>query len=254
MPSPVMPETDANSLLGLLRSAPFSAPYLGEIIDWIRRSVHQEAEEGRGSYDVDAEALRRLDAYATGLGPGAAELGRRLSDARHALEAVQHDHYLRLAVGQGADGSTARVSRRSELLKLATAVGSSRVAAGPTGAIVITSAGSGSTVFRPVDPEVAHQLRGAARERKEATVRRAAAVRDLLAQHVRMVDWSDPQAVGVVVESSDTTVTMSWWESHVAVGPSLWVEGGVRLLCAALLADRGYAVAMAGDGALHVTA
>lgn len=252
MPSTVMSEIDANSLLSLLRSAPFSAPYLGETIDWIRRSVQQEAEHGRGSLDVDTEALRRLDAYATDLGPGAAELGRRLSDARHALEAVRHDHYLRLMVGQGASGGTAQVSRRAELLKLATAVGSSRVAAGPTGAIVITSVGSGSTVFRPVSPEVAHQLRGVAREHKEATVRRSAAVRALLAQHVRMADWSDPQTVGVVVDSSDTTVTVSWWESHVTGGPSLWVEGGVRLLCAALLSDRGYTVTLAFDGALHI--
>ncbi|WP_030230642.1 hypothetical protein [Streptomyces sp. NRRL S-350] len=254
MPSPVMSETDANSLLSLLRSAPFSAPYLGETIDRIRRSMQKEAEQARGSFDVDVEALRRLDAYVTGLGPGAAELGRRLSDARHALEAVRHDHYLWLTVGQGASGGTAQVSRRAELLKLATAVGSSRVAAGPTGAIVITSVGSGSTVFRPVSPEVAHQLRGAARERKEATVRRTTAIRDLLAQHVRMVDWSDPQAVGVVVDGSDTTVTVSWWESHVAGGPNLWTEGGVRLLCTALLADRGYTVTLAGDGTLRIAA
>ncbi|MFJ5068423.1 hypothetical protein ACIQC7_18710 [Kitasatospora sp. NPDC088556] len=252
MPSPVMSEADSNSLLSLLRSAPFTAPYLGETIDWIRRSVQQEADRARGPLDVDTEVLRRLDAYAAGRGLGAAELGRRLAGARHALEAVRHDHYLRLTIGQSATGSTAQASRRAELLKLATAVGSSRVAAGPTGVIVITSAGSGSTVFRPVSPEVAHRLKGVARERKEATVRRSAAIRDLLAQHVRMADWSDPQTVGVVVDGSDATVTVSWWESHVTGGPSLWAEGGVRSLCAALLADRGYTAALACDGTLHI--
>lgn len=202
MPSPVMSEVDTSNLLSLLRSAPFSAPYLGETIDWIRRSVRQEVDRARSPLDVEAEALRRVEAYAAGRGLGAAELGRRLADARHALEAVRHDHYLRLTVGQGAGGGTAQVSRRAELLKLATAVGSARVAVGPTGAVVITSVGSGSTVFRPVSPEVAHRMRGVARGRKEATVRRSAAVRELLAQHVRMADWSDPWTVGVVVDGS----------------------------------------------------
>lgn len=253
MPSPVMSEVDTSNLLSLLRSTPFSAPYLGETIDWIRRSVRQEVDRARSPLDVEAEALRRVEAYAAGRGLGAAELGRRLSDARHALEAVRHDHYLRLTVGRGAGGGAAQVSRRAELLKLATAVGSARVAVGPTGAVVITSVTSGSTVFRPVSPEVAHQMRGVARERKEATARRSAAVRELLAQHVRMADWGDPRAVGVVVDGRGATVAVSWWESHAAGGPSLWVEGGVRLLCAALLADRGYTVVLAGDGTLHIT-
>jgi hypothetical protein len=66
-----------------------------------------------------------------------------------------------------------------------------------------------------------------------------------------MADWSDPRTVGVVVDGRAATVAVSWRESHAAGDPSLWVEGGVRLLCAALLADRGYTVVLAGDDALQ---
>lgn len=257
MPSPTMPgPDDSSSLLDLLRSAPSSALRLSEIIDGTRRSVHQEVEQHLGSFDadIDAETVRRLDAYAKGPGPGAADLGHRLSDVRHALKAVQHDLYLRLTVGQRDDDGTAQVSRRSDLLKLATAVGSSRVATGPTGAVVITFTGSRRTVFLPVASDVAHQLRVAAKKQKEATERRAEDIRGLLAQHVRMADWSDPQAIGVAIGCDETAATVSWWESHVTVGPSPWVEGGVRALCAALLTNRCYVVALANDGTLRVTA
>lgn len=110
--------------------------------------------------------------------------------------------------------------------------------------------------FRPVSPELAHQVKIAAREREREgeAVRRSRAVRRVLAQHVRMVDWSEPATVGVVVDSRHETVSVSWWESQTIDGSSLWIEGGVRLLCTAVLSDQGYAVTLAPNGTLHVSA
>ncbi|MCM2430919.1 hypothetical protein [Streptomyces sp. RKAG337] len=248
-----MSPTDAHTLLSLLRGAPFSAPYLGETIDWIRRSVRHEVEQAPFPLDLEDETLRRLEAYAGGTEPGAAELAQRLADVRHAVATVRHEHYTALVIGQSSRSPAARVSRGSDVLKLATAVGRARVTAGPTGAIVIAAGHSGSTVFRPITSESAHRLRNAARERKEESVRRAVAIRQLLAKHVRMADWSDPSTAGVVVDSPDETVSVSWWDSEPIGGPGPWDEGGVRPLCLALLSGRGYTVTLAADGSLSVS-
>ncbi|MEU9256658.1 hypothetical protein AB0D66_33435 [Streptomyces sp. NPDC048270] len=136
--------------------------------------------------------------YTAGPGLGAGEPARRLADSRHAVAAVQHDHYIGLAIGQGNRSAAARIYRGAEVRKVAAAVGRSRVAAGPTGAVVVTGRTSGSTVFRPVSSETARRVKNAARERRNEAVRRCDAVRRVLAQQVRMADWSDPATVGVV--------------------------------------------------------
>ncbi|MGP3690795.1 hypothetical protein ACTVZO_40015 [Streptomyces sp. IBSNAI002] len=247
-------ETDANTLLDLLTNAPFSVPYLGQTVDWIHRSVQQDAELRHLPLGVAAEALQRLNAYAAGSGSGAGELAQRLADARHAVTAVRHDHYIGMAIGQGDSSGAARIHRGAEVRKVAAAVGRSRVVAGPTGTVVVTGRTSGNMAFRPVSPELAHQVKIAAREREGEAVRRSRAVRRVLAQHVRMVDWSEPATVGVVVDSRHETVSVSWWESQTIDGSSLWIEGGVRLLCTAVLSDQGYAVTLAPNGTLHVSA
>lgn len=113
MPGLVVPEseTDANTLLDLLTNAPFSVPYLGQTVDWIHRSVQQDAELRHLPLGVAAEALQRLNAYAAGSGPGAGELAQRLADARHAVTAVRHDHYIGMAIGQGDSSGAARIHR-----------------------------------------------------------------------------------------------------------------------------------------------
>jgi hypothetical protein len=153
VPSTPTSEADAHILVGLLRSAPFSAPYLGETLDWIQRECHGAPEP----------TLREVEAYSAGRSRGCAELAERLADARHAMSAVWHHYYLGMAIGRGSTGTSNRVFRGADVRKLATGVGRFHVVAGPTGVVVITTAASGSTVFRPVGPELAHRVKRAFR-------------------------------------------------------------------------------------------
>lgn len=66
-----------------------------------------------------------------------------------------------------------------------------------------------------------------------------------------MVDWSDPASAAGVVDSRHVTVSVSWRESQTIDSSSLWIEGGVRLLCAAILSGQGYAVTLTPNRALH---
>ena len=249
MPSAIMSDTHTRTLLQLLRQAPYSAPYLLQTIDWIERSVHATAD--RLPHDgLEGVVLERLEAYAGSGQPGAQELTERLADARHALALVLHDQYVGLAAGQPL--SAGQIARRQDVLKLAVAVGRTRACSGLGGAVVITSP-SGGMVFQPVEAHEAHRIRTAARQVREQAQRRITEVRRLLADHVRMADWSDPHTAGVTVDSNGGGVIVSWWDSASSLRPNPWIEGGVRQLCHALLAHHGYTVTLARDEALEVT-
>ncbi|MBV9024501.1 MAG: hypothetical protein JO362_12095 [Streptomycetaceae bacterium] len=249
MPSAVMSATHAQSLLHLLRQAPYCAPYLLQTIDWIERSVHTTA--GRPPHGgLEDTVLDRLEEYAASGQPGARELTERLTDARHALALVRHDHYVTLSAGQTLN--TGQIAHRTHVLKLAVAVGRTRVCSGPDGTVVITRP-SGSTAFQPVDAQEAHRIRTAAQQRREHIQQRITDIRQLLATHVRMAHWTAPQTAGVTVGSSGGAVTVSWWASAPWLGPGPWIEGGVRQLCHALLAHHGYTVTLTPDEALEAS-
>ena len=132
--------------LRLLRRAPFAATYLPQVIDFIVREV----TGSEFSHPCDQEAAQihsRLVRYTVHGQPGARELARCMLNVRHAVDLVQHEHYRASAVpGERRDS----VVSGSRLLQLCVAAGRERALRAQGGALVVTEASSGSTVYRPV--------------------------------------------------------------------------------------------------------
>ncbi|MDX5563286.1 hypothetical protein PYK79_08430 [Streptomyces sp. ID05-04B] len=235
---PVTDESEALEFLELLEGAPFSAPYTGQVIDWLIRDSTVHAPEASPA----ARAVAALCRYAAGHDLGAGEIAERVRDVAHAMSLVAEEHY-------AADPSPRRhrpVHGRS-VRKLCVAAGRRRSLAGPGRTVVIAQGIHGHTVFRPVAPSMSPDGPGETLRREVLTV---------LAAHVHLADRRTFQGSGVLVESRHESVEVTWWSPDPEAGPGhhhpAWSTGGVRLLCSALLRGEGMKVTVQPNGALLV--
>ncbi|GHG22658.1 hypothetical protein ACFFSH_28975 [Streptomyces filamentosus] len=137
---PVTDESEALEFLELLEGAPFSAPYTGQVIDWLIRDSTVHAPDTSPA----ARAVAALWRYAAGRDLGAGEIAERVRDVMHAMSLVADEHY-------AADPSPRRhrpVHGRS-VRKLCVAAGRRRSLAGPGRTVVIAQGAHGHTVYRP---------------------------------------------------------------------------------------------------------
>ncbi|MCX5216222.1 hypothetical protein OG689_44610 [Kitasatospora sp. NBC_00240] len=248
----LMPETADHDLLELLTGAPFRAPYLAEVLDWITRAARDDHERGRSrSESLPGEVVRRLEAYSRTFELGARELAERMADARSALAAVVHHHYVGLLLKDSPDDHRhGQVVSGASLRRLATAVGRGRAISGGRATVVIVHGPASTSVYRPVSRDHAHHLKLSARKDKEGAARLAETVTAILARHVRMADWSDPVGGGVEVEARSHLVAVSWRSTHDDARS--WIDDGTRDLCIAALNHRGHTVTVSADGTLRI--
>ncbi|MGW1616037.1 hypothetical protein ACWCQZ_42630 [Streptomyces sp. NPDC002285] len=239
---PDIDESEAREFLELLQGAPFSAPYAGQVIDWIIRDNTAHSPSHGADVAPTARAVAALWRYAAGRDLGAGEIGERVRDVAHAMSLVRDEHY---AADPGR--RCARTIRRCSVRKLCVAVGRRRSLAGPGRTIVISRDAHGHTLYRPVSHS---EPAGTDREmlRREVLA--------VLAPHVHLADLRSFQGSGVLVESQQGTVEVTWWSPDLEADTSLhhpaWSTGGVRLLCSALLRGEGMTVTVQPDGALTV--
>lgn len=248
-PAAVSASSSKQLALRLLSRRTFSAGYLTQVIDLAVREVvssqFDEPNEGEA-----AQIHQRLARYAANGQPGSSELARALLDVKHALGLVRHGHYRASAVPE--NGLDTTVSAEG-LLELATEAGRGRVLGAQGGALVVIGEDEEtSTVYRPVSAAQADALRGEARSAKEDAIRLHEAAVEALRPHVRMADWSKDEGYGVAVDVHRHGVAVQWWPACLPESRALWEQGGIRQLCAALLADR-LTVTEGDEGALHAT-
>ncbi|GAA1346207.1 hypothetical protein GCM10009647_090680 [Streptomyces sanglieri] len=234
--------------LRLLRRKPFTAGYLGQVIDLAVREVARSQFDEPDEQEA-AQIHRHLVRYATNGQPGSTELARAMLDVRHAVDLVRHGHYRASAVPGGGLDTTVSAER---LLELATEAGRDRVlGAQGVALVVIADDEEGSTVYRPVPEEQANALRRAARSAKEDAIRLHESAVEALRPHVRMADWSKDEGYGVAVDVFGAGVSVQWWPACLPESRVLWEEGGIRQLCGALLSAR-FSVSEGDRGALHI--
>ncbi|MFI5986811.1 hypothetical protein ACIBEA_38865 [Streptomyces sp. NPDC051555] len=228
---PATPCTYGQLELRLLRRTAFTAPYVAQMIDFILREV-TGSEDTAPSAEQAARIHSELARFAAHGQPGGLELARTMLDVRHAVDLVQSERYRASAVpGKRQDS----VVSDAQLLELAARAGRERVLPAQGGAIVISEADGTSTVYRPVTPAEASAVRMSARNAKEATVHRNAAVVELLTPHTRMADWSRSDGYGVTVGIEGDVVAVRWWSASLPETYAQWEQGGVRHLCESLL-------------------
>lgn len=157
--------TDSQLRLRLLRRATFAAGYLPEVIDFIIREA-TGSEFGRLDAGQASRIHSRLVRYAAHGQPGASELARTMLNVRHAVDLVQHEHYLASQVP--ADRVCDTTVTAPQLLELAVAAGRESVLRAQGGTLVIARADGLSTVYRPVPADEAAQVRMAARSARNA--------------------------------------------------------------------------------------
>jgi hypothetical protein len=241
------PGSYAQTELRLLRRGSYTATYLPQVIDFVVRGVVGSEFDAPGERQA-GQIHRLLVRYAAAGQPGSRELARAMLDVRHAVNLVQHEHFRASPVP--ASGPDSTVSGR-RLLELAVAAGRDRALPAQGGALVVTDPDGRSTVYRPVPAEEARDIRVTARGVKEESTRLHERVVGALSPHVRMADWSKEEGYGVAVDVVRDTVSVQWWPATLPETRALWEQGGIRQLCADLLAPRF----PAGDGphgSLHI--
>ncbi|MFJ6438208.1 hypothetical protein [Streptomyces sp. NPDC091416] len=239
---PRLPDTDeseAREFLELLEGAPFSAPYTGQVIDWLIRDSTVHAS---GMFSA-ARAVAALWHYAAGHDLGAGEIAERVRDVAHAMSLVADEHY-------AADSSPWRLPtvRGRSVRDFCVAAGRRRSLTGPGRTVVIARDAHEHTVYRPVTGPSSSEATAEALRHEVLTV---------LAPHVHLADRRSFQGSGVLVESLRERVEVTWWspdeEARSDHQHPAWITGGVRLLCSALLRGEGMEAAVQPDGALLVS-
>lgn len=247
---PRLPESEALEFLELLKGAPFSAPYAGQVIDWLIRDSSAQPTEQAADLTPAARAVATLWRYAAGRDPGAGEISQRMSDVTHALTLIQDDHY---AADHGPRSAHrgVRPLRGRDVRKLCVAVGHSRSLEGPGRAVVIVHHPHDHTVYRPLGALVRS---GPPCRSQEELGREVLAI---LGPHVRLADRRSCEGSGVLVESRREAVTVAWWSPDPASESGYghaepWSSGGLRSLCSTLLRSEGMTISQS-DGALLVS-
>lgn len=233
--------------LRLLRRRSFNAGYLTQVIDLaVREVVRNQFDE-----PDEREAVlvyQWLIRYAANGRPGSTELARAMLGVKHALDLVRHGHYRASTVSES--GIATSVSAK-QLLELVAEVSRARVLTAQGGVLVVLAEdAAASTVYRPVSAVQAKALRQAARRAKEEAIRLHEGVVKALRPHVRMADWSKDDGYGVVVDVVHDGVLVQWWPAALPESLALWEQGGIRLLCVALLSDR-FTVSEGSERATH---
>ncbi|MFZ3491835.1 hypothetical protein ACODT5_01095 [Streptomyces sp. 5.8] len=245
-----LPEPDALEFLELLQSTPFSAPYAGQVIDWLIRSCSADPSVDRAERAPASRAVAMLWHYSAGSDPGATEIAHRMRDVSHALTLVRAEHYAAYdAPDHAGDGVTAL--GRQDVRRLCVAAGRSRTLAGPGRAIVIVRHAHEHSVYRPLSAVVRP---GSSTRNHEKVGREVLAI---LAPHVHLADRLSCEGSGVLVEPSREGVRVVWWSPDAALEAGLghaepWSAGGLRYLCSALLRSAGMTTSLS-DGALLVS-
>jgi hypothetical protein len=247
---PRLPETEALEFLELLKGAPFSAPYAGQVIDWLIRDSSAQPTLGEADLAPAARAVATLWRYAAGSDLASGEISQRMSDVTHSLALIRDDHY---AADNGPRSTRrgVRPVRGRDVRKLCVAVGHSRSLAGPGRAIVIVHHPHGHTVYRPLSALVPSGAPGQSQEKLGRDVLA------ILAPHVRLADRRSCEGSGVLVESRREAVQVTWWSPDTASETGLghaepWSAGGLRSLCSTLLRSEGMTISQP-DGALLVS-
>ncbi|MFM9462835.1 hypothetical protein ACKI1K_08265 [Streptomyces scabiei] len=247
---PRLPESEALEFLELLKGAPFSAPYAGQVIDWLIRDSSAQPTVQAADLTPAARAVATLWRYAASRDPGAGEISQRMSDVTHALTLIRDDHY---AADHGPRSAHrgVRPLRGRDVRKLCVAVGHSRSLAGPGRAVVIVHHSHDHTVYRPLGALVRS---GPPCRSREKLGREVLAI---LAPHVRLADRRSCEGSGVLVESRREAVTVAWWSPDPASESGYghaepWSSGGLRSLCSTLLRSEGMTISQS-DGALLVS-
>nr|BEK71347.1 hypothetical protein KPHV_85740 [Kitasatospora purpeofusca] len=204
-PSSTRPDALVLSLLD-------GAPSMPESLD----SRYWEIRKTTGPEGPAAVLAALEELAARGESPSEEQLAARMADARLAVEAVGHDHYISApSTTPSTEGGRIALDQ-VDLRRRVFALGRDHVDTRPDGSLTLRYRGGGTSTYHPVSTDELEQFMDGNRRRTEEVAALGERVRAVLRQAapaVAVASRRAPFASGVDVHVGGGAVSVFWWSA-----------------------------------------